>query len=766
MRIPTAALTVVLLCAAAMVPATTSGAEPRSSSLSAGPPPPQLDDYSLGSYAAEADTVPTELVAALDRDLGITPEEYLARADAASDASEVIDFLAAEGVDPLDVRLDGTTLVVSLESPDAAALVESTGAVVRLGAPAARDFSGLELDPLADLRGGTGYILTNGADEYRCTIGFTGYSVSSAAAQFATAGHCDGTAQTAFTQTRPGTSGSYGAPIGSPVSGSFRFGGGYDVGVVAVTASGWTPKPEVVTWGGGAGSPLASAPVLVRDQGAAVTGGPICKSGSTTGWTCGEVLAVDQDATVDGQQVNLVISDLCMLEGDSGGSALSGSTAVGINSAGSWIGGCDRAQQPDAVAAFFPMVSAAGKASVMQKLGSSWEIAVALERPVISVPAAGVLSAKNGVMSGTVARSTTRHSVAVYFDGSSTPRTSPVSSTGTWSISLAGLGIGRHSYAAKTTWGARNASTALTGSVAMGPSVDRITGPDRYSVAVAISQRAFPGTAPIVYIATGQNYPDALSAAPAAVKNRGPLLLTPTSSLPAVVADEIARLRPARIVVVGGPASVSPVAFDQLRALAPTTRITGADRYAASRNLIASTFDTASFAYVVTGTNFPDALSAGAAGGASSTPVLLVNGPSASVGSESVKLLDDLGVTRVKIAGGPNSVSGSIERELSSRWPVSRFAGADRFVASQSINADAFTTASTVYLSTGFNYPDALAGAALAGKGSSPLFVVPTDCVPRGVIAAIEDLGATKVVLLGGPASLTPAVESLTPCGF
>jgi putative cell wall-binding protein len=60
-----------------------------------------------------------------------------------------------------------------------------------------------------------------------------------------------------------------------------------------------------------------------------------------------------------------------------------------------------------------------------------------------------------------------------------------------------------------------------------------------------------------VYIATGKDFPDALGAGPAAAKDGGPLLLTDTNTLPTVVRDELTRLRPGRIVVVGSPSVVS-----------------------------------------------------------------------------------------------------------------------------------------------------------------------------------------------------------------
>jgi hypothetical protein len=52
----------------------------------------------------------------------------------------------------------------------------------------------------------------------------------------------------------------------------------------------------------------------------------------------------------------------------------------------------------------------------------------------------------------------------------------------------------------------------------------------------------------------------------------------------------------------------------------------------------------------------------------------------------------------------------------------------------------------------------------LAGLTKAPLYIVPRDCVPRGVIADIGTLKATKVVLLGGADTLGAGVAGLTAC--
>ncbi|WP_368497083.1 cell wall-binding repeat-containing protein [Herbiconiux sp. A18JL235] len=300
--------------------------------------------------------------------------------------------------------------------------------------------------------------------------------------------------------------------------------------------------------------------------------------------------------------------------------------------------------------------------------------------------------------------------------------------------------------------------------------VDRVSGADRYSGAVAIAKAAYPGTAPVVYVASGQNYPDALSAGPAAAAGGGPLLLTDPASLPQSVADAIRVLAPKRIVVVGGTNSVSDAVKTRLAGLVPgvkVDRLGGASRYATSLLLVKDAFKTgASGAYLATGANFPDALSAGGAAGSKSQPVVLVDGSAGSLDASTTDALRGLGVSSLTIVGGVNSVSTGVENSAKAITPgkVTRASGADRYATSRAVNAAAYTSSDRAFLATGANFPDALAGSAWAGAAKAPLWVVPGTCVPTEVRTSLKPLGVVNVTLLGGPNSLAPAVESLSPC--
>ncbi|MFB2586953.1 cell wall-binding repeat-containing protein [Herbiconiux liukaitaii] len=294
--------------------------------------------------------------------------------------------------------------------------------------------------------------------------------------------------------------------------------------------------------------------------------------------------------------------------------------------------------------------------------------------------------------------------------------------------------------------------------------VDRIAGADRYEVAVNTSKAGFPDGSNTVYVASGAVFPDALSAAPAATVAGAPILLTTTADLPAGVAAEIKRLGASKIVIVGGTSTVSANVEASLKKLGAVTRIGGADRYEASRNIAKAAFpDGAPTAVLAAGTTFADALSAGAAIDGEG-PVILVNGAASTLDAATKNLLADLDVKSIAIAGGEASVSAGIQTDAVKIATTVRLGGVDRYEASRSINDHFFSEADHVLLATGLKFSDALSGSAYGPRIDAPLFTVKADCVPAPTLAQIRDLGATKVTLLGGPASLSAALEDLEAC--
>lgn len=297
--------------------------------------------------------------------------------------------------------------------------------------------------------------------------------------------------------------------------------------------------------------------------------------------------------------------------------------------------------------------------------------------------------------------------------------------------------------------------------------VDRVSGGDRFATSIAVSQAAYPSpaTASTVFIADGLSFADALSAGPAAASNHGPLLLTAPGYLPDPVKQEIQRLRPSTIVVVGGVNVVSVDVENELKTLAASVvREAGGDRYATARAVVQGSFHSATTVYVATGTNFPDSLSAGAAAGALNAPLLLVNGGASAVDADTAALLRSLGTTTIRVVGGPAVVSDAMAQSLTPFGSVTRSYGGDRFGTSQAVNEVSFSSARTALLASGLNFPDALGASAWGGATAAPLFIASNGCVPLRSLYDIYNLGVSHVSVIGGLSALSAGVSNLAAC--
>ena len=196
-------------------------------------------------------------------------------------------------------------------------------------------------------------------------------------------------------------------------------------------------------------------------------------------------------------------------------------------------------------------------------------------------------------------------------------------------------------------------------------SATRLAGANRYATAAAISRDTFASGVPVVYVATGANFPDALAGVAAAGSGGGPVLLTSSSQLPGDTAAELGRLRPGRIVVLGGTSVISDGVVAALRGYATSglvDRLSGANRYATAVDVSSSTFASSEVAFIATGTNFPDALGGGPVAGSIPGPLLLV--PGTSVPADVANELRRLAPDRVVILGGTGVVSASVQAKI------------------------------------------------------------------------------------------------------
>jgi len=306
--------------------------------------------------------------------------------------------------------------------------------------------------------------------------------------------------------------------------------------------------------------------------------------------------------------------------------------------------------------------------------------------------------------------------------------------------------------------------------------LDRVQGADRFATAAAVSQSQFAAASgPEVLIVNGFDFPDALSAGPLAARG-GVVLMVEPNRVPPVIADELTRLRPSRITIVGGTGVVSAAVQTRLQSFVSSpslvTRIAGTDRYDTSRRVITDEngFDSnVSTIFIVTGQNFPDALAAVPPAIKTDAAILLVNGSANALDIATRSLLRSLAPNAVYIVGGAGAVSAGIENDIANPQNLglgfNRYSGADRFETAVNVAVSFYPAADYAYLANAFSFPDALAAGPIAGQRNSPIYLTRPECVPDLVFVDIIDVLANRVVAVGGPGVISENAAQGVPCG-
>lgn len=212
----------------------------------------------------------------------------------------------------VDAATNSVVVSVNGNDPAATTWAASAGTAVRIQHAAATP------RPLWNLIGGQALYLPGGG---RCSIGFN--ARNSAGTRFViTAGHC---------VSSTGNFSGVGGLIGPGYASVFP---SQDRGLVRVSSSSAVSTPNVSRYSSG-------GTVIVAGASAAGVGASVCRSGSTTGWRCGTILA--RNATVcypQGCVSGLIRTNVCAEPGDSGGSLVTnGGSGARVQAQGMTSGG-------------------------------------------------------------------------------------------------------------------------------------------------------------------------------------------------------------------------------------------------------------------------------------------------------------------------------------------------------------------------------------------------------------------------------------------
>ncbi|MGG7619611.1 cell wall-binding repeat-containing protein [Bacillus coreaensis] len=282
--------------------------------------------------------------------------------------------------------------------------------------------------------------------------------------------------------------------------------------------------------------------------------------------------------------------------------------------------------------------------------------------------------------------------------------------------------------------------------------VSSLSGKTRFETAIQISKEMYPNgfaadkEQKVVILSTGYQFADALSAGPlASYYDKAPILLSRADALDETVKQEITRLGATKIVLVGGTAALSKSVEDTLNSMKlEVERISGSTRYETNRKILEKIGQVEGL-FVVYGENFPDALAAAPIAANNQWGILLAQ-------KDKVTPLQSLNLANkeVVIAGGTAAISDGVKQQLSSSYPnskVIRLSGSDRYATNARINLyfENIVQSNSILLTTGKDFPDALASAPLSIGTGSPL-VLMGDQMSKSMESFLLEYGSDNVV--------------------
>lgn len=108
---------------------------------------------------------------------------------------------------------------------------------------------------------------------------------------------------------------------------------------------------------------------------------------------------------------------------------------------------------------------------------------------------------------------------------------------------------------------------------------------------------------------------------------------------------------------------------------------------------------------------------------------------------------------RVTVIGSQSRVSSAIDNQIARAVPkatVERVAGATSIDTAAAVSRKFFTSSRGAFVVNARNFPDAVAGAALAGPLRAPILLTNGKCLSASTVGELRRLRAGTLVAIGG----------------
>lgn len=266
-------------------------------------------------------------------------------------------------------------------------------------------------------------------------------------------------------------------------------------------------------------------------------------------------------------------------------------------------------------------------------------------------------------------------------------------------------------------------------------SAERIAGQDRVETALKISQKGWDSALTVI-LCEYSDYPDSIASTPFAVSLNAPILLTAGDSIDSRVVQELQRLKPQNVILLGGIACLKPSIEKKLDNLSlKWERIGGIDRYETS--VLLAKHLTSDSLILANGDSFPDALSAATFAGIKQIPIVLT---STTLPNSVIQYYQETGPKHLIVIGGEVVVPSN--NLTKNKFTVeTRLGGQDRYETNAKVVSFMKDTyeSNDLFLASGITFPDAVAGTVLASKEKSPLLLTEKEDIPPSVYSLMRE---------------------------
>src|SRR5680860_77737 len=251
-------------------------------------------------------------------------------------------------------------------------------------------------------------------------------------------------------------------------------------------------------------------------------------------------------------------------------------------------------------------------------------------------------------------------------------------------------------------------------------STKRLAGQTRYDTSAAIALDGWTQS-DYALLAYGENYPDALSAAPLAKKHDAPILLTSGNNLPTITKETLINLQVKNVFIIGGTGVIPSSIDSELQSMRITvTRIAGQDRYETATK-VAQQLSSPTEIFVVTGEDSADALSVAPIAALKQVPIILM--PQEYMPDSVRAYLASNNIDKTYVMGD----SGIIGDNVTNQFPgTERIIGVNKYERNIKVNEtfDSIFSSQDICTATGEGFADALTGTAYAAKKGMPVVLV------------------------------------------